>query len=127
MQEGGITFTVRAMASGYMYSQSETFVYSRDLDEATGLAVDAEQEEVVWNKVENATSYVVEIISGEESYKIDAGNATRYSLKEYKGELTIKVTPVAKGYNSPQAATVTYNKTSLPTPCLLYTSDAADE
>jgi len=78
--------------------------------------VDAEQEEVVWNKVENATSYVVEIISGEESYKIDAGNATRYSLKEYKGELTIKVTPVAKGYNSPQAATVTYNKTSLPTP-----------
>lgn len=116
MQEGGITFTVRAMASGYMYSQSETFVYSRDLDEATGLAVDAEQEEVVWNKVENATSYVVEIISGEESYKIDAGNATRYSFKEYKGELTIKVTPVAKGYNSPQAATVTYNKTSLPTP-----------
>ncbi len=116
MQEGGITFTVRAMASGYMYSQSETFVYSRDLDEATGLAVDAEQEEVVWNKVENATSYVVEIISGEESYKIDVGNTTRYSLKEYKGELTIKVTPVAKGYNSPQAATVTYNKTSLATP-----------
>lgn len=116
MQEGGITFTVRAMASGYMYSQSETFVYSRDLDEATGLAVDAEQEEVVWIKVENATSYVVEIISGEESYKIDVGNATRYSLKEYKGELTIKVTPVAKGYNSPQAATVTYNKTSLATP-----------
>jgi len=26
MQEGGITFTVRAMASGYMYSQSEMFV-----------------------------------------------------------------------------------------------------
>lgn len=116
MQEGGITFTVRAMASGYMYSQSETFVYSRDLEGATGLAVDAELEEVVWNKVDNATSYVVEIVSGEESYKIDVGNATRYSLKEYKGELTIKVTPVAEGYNSPEAAAITYNKTSLPTP-----------
>lgn len=116
MQEGGITFTVRAMASGYMYSQSETFVYSRDLEGATGLAVDTELEEVVWNKVDNATSYVVEIVSGEESYKIDVGNATRYSLKEYKGELTIKVTPVAEGYNSPEAAAITYNKTSLPTP-----------
>lgn len=116
MQEGGIVFTVEAVADGYMTSKSSAFTYSRDLDNVTGLKVDAAKEQVSWNRVSGAFSYVVEIKKGDTTTKVNVGAKTSYSLKEYSGELTIKVYPVADGYNAPEGVSVKYTKANLATP-----------
>ncbi|MBQ9728263.1 MAG: leucine-rich repeat protein [Clostridia bacterium] len=116
MQEGGIKFTVKAVANGYVTSESETFEFSRDLTAVTGLTVDAANEQVSWKRVDNALSYVVEIKIGETTTKVNVGAATVYSLKEYSGDMTIGVYPIAAGYNSPTATQVTYAKANLATP-----------
>lgn len=116
MQEDGIVFTVEAVADGYMTSKSGTFAYSRDLKNVTGLKVDAAKEQVSWDRVSGAFSYVVEIKKGDTTTKVNVGAKTSYSLKEYSGALTIKVYPVANGYNSPDGVSVNYTKANLATP-----------
>lgn len=116
MQKGGIKFTVEAMAEGYGTSVSETYVYERNLEAVTGLAVNASTGEVGWNRVPNATSYIIEITVGGKTYTIDVGANTMYSLKDFTGALTIKVYPVAKGYNSSEAQSLEYTKETLAAP-----------
>ena len=115
MQKGGIKFTVKATADGYFESVSETYAYSQDLAAATGLAVDTANEQVSWAAVANATSYKVEISSGANTVT-ETVTDTTYALKNYTGALTIKVTPVANGYNSPDAAEIKYVKATLASP-----------
>ncbi|MBQ8291711.1 MAG: leucine-rich repeat protein [Clostridia bacterium] len=116
MQKGGIKFTVKAVANGYVTSESETFEFSRELTAVTGLMVDEANEQVSWKRVSNALSYVVEVKIGDNTTKVNVGADTVYSLKAYSGEMTISVYPIAAGYNTPDAATVTYNKTTLAMP-----------
>ena len=116
MQEGGITFVVEAQKAGWLSSVSETFVYSRDLEEVSGLKVDETTDQIVWNSVNNATSYVLEISQGDNTETYTLNTTDRYSLKGYTGELTIKVKPVAKGYNSPAATEITYTRAALAMP-----------
>lgn len=121
MCPGGIQFQVTAVAKGYANSVSEVFSYSRDLDAVTGLKVDTATDKVVWNAVAGATSYVVEIVKGEVTTKVEV-SSTNYALGAYTGALTIKVTPVAKSYNSPEAVAVEYAKPKLVTPSNVVTS-----
>ncbi|MBQ7368682.1 MAG: InlB B-repeat-containing protein, partial [Clostridia bacterium] len=116
MQKGGIKFTVKAVANGYMTSESAEFSFSRELDNVTGLSYDAAKAQVSWNKVDNALSYVVEVKKGDATTKVNVGTDTYYSLKEYSGELTVKVYPVAAGFNSPEGVSETLTKATLATP-----------
>ncbi len=115
MQKGGIKFVVKAVAEGYMESVSEEYAYSKDLAAVNGLAASADGQQITWTAVENATSYKVEIIV---DGKVETATVTETScsIKYYSGEMTVKVTPIAAGYNSPDAAEFTYVKTTLATP-----------
>ncbi len=105
MQEGGIRFTIRATANGYAPSEA-TFVYERHLDAVTGVAV--QDDVLTWNAVAGASFYNVTIngttvpVSG-----------TSLSLKDRAAaKYEISVVPVARGFNSPAAATLSYQKNS---------------
>ena len=111
MKEGGIEFTVTATARGYSSSTSSTFVYERKLDKVTEIVVDAATETVTWTAVEGAAYYLVEI-----GDKTVVAYLPTCSIKNFAGELTIKVTPVTDGFLSPEAATTTFTKTTLATP-----------
>lgn len=109
MQEGGIVFTVTAVAEGYASSQA-TFAYERRLGEVSQLT--ASEDTVRWVAVKNATSY--EVTVGNSTYSV---TGTEFSLKSFdKGDYRITVTPKAKGYNSPAPSVVQYNKTNLAAP-----------
>lgn len=113
MQKGGITFTVKAVAEGYVTSTSATYSYEKNLDAVTGLAYDDANDQFVWDVVANAKSYVVEV----NGVEFPASTNTYFSVKDYNaGEITIKVYPVAKGYNSSEAVSLTCNKVRLQTP-----------
>ena len=115
MQKGGIKFIVKAAAEGYMESVSEEYAYSKDLVAVSDLAVSEDGQQVTWSAVENALSYKVEIVIGD---TVDSVIITEnsYCIKNYSGEMLIKVTPIAAGYNSPDAAELPYNKLSLAAP-----------
>ena len=112
MQKGGIKITVTATAKGYADSVSKTFVYEKNLDAITSVTYDAASDAFVWFPVENATSYFVELTYGDKTYSANIGNKTSFSLANYSGALTVKVTPVTEGYNSPDATTTTFTKTA---------------
>ncbi len=113
MQKGGIKFTVKAVADGYLTSESEVYTFERNLDAVSGLAYDEQTDKFTWSAVANAQTYVVEV-NGQE-YEPTAN--TYFSVQDYDaGDLTIKVYPVAKGYNSSEAVSLTYKKTRLKTP-----------
>ncbi len=119
MKEGGIKFTVTAVADGYASSVSSTFVYNRVLAQVEGFKLDESTQTLSWNAVANATNYVVSIKCGNASHDhsyVDNGSKTSYSLKECYGDIVVNVYPATKGYNSPVASTYTYNKTNLATP-----------
>ena len=112
MQKGGIKVYVEAKANGFVSATSEVCRFERNLDAVKGVVINGN--ELVWNTVDKAISYVV-VIDGKE-YNVGAVNS--YSLKSVaSGEHTVGVYPVAKGYNSPEATTVApYNKVQLATP-----------
>ena len=126
MNNGAITFVVKAQAEGYVTSTSEEFRVDRTLGSVDGIAVDADTDVVSWNAVDHATSYVVTLVSGEkEVFSGNVGSARTFDLKTYdKGNYTVKVTPVALGWNSPAAAETTYNKARIATPVGLYLAEA---
>ena len=112
MTEEGIVFVVKAVADGYVTSESEAYVFERHLDKVTGLGVKAEDETIVFDKVTNAKYY---------EYQINDGEWTRYdgavSLKEMaQGDIVVRVRAFAHGYNSSEVAEFTYAKTRLATP-----------
>ena len=112
MTEEGIVFVVKAVAEGYVTSESEAYVFERHLDKVTGLSVKAEDETIVFDKVTNAEYY---------EYQINDGEWTRYdgavSLKEMaQGDIVVRVRAFAHGYNSSEVAEFTYTKTRLASP-----------
>lgn len=117
MREGGITFVVTTTANGYASSVSRVFVYERNLSKATGLTYDNETDTLSWNATANATTYLVTVTINGETETIDVGSSTSYNLKNYpSGAITLGVIPKAAGYNSPEAATCSVNKTTLAVP-----------
>ena len=113
MPEGGIRFTVTAVADGYASSTSRTFVYNRMLGEVTGLMVNEETQTLVWNSVAGAVRYIV-TVNGE---AVNNGARTSFSLKSYApGTLEISVRAETNGYNTAAASTISYQKTSLAAP-----------
>ena len=111
MKEGGIEFVVTATARGFASSVSTTFVYEKKLDAVTQITVDAETDTLVWTPVNSAAYYLVQV--GEMVERV-YGNT--YSLKNFTGDLTIKITPVTAGFLSPEAAVHTYKKATLKAP-----------
>ena len=112
MQEGGIRFTVVATANGYMESVPQTFVYERNLAAVENLIYDAAADRFLWDVVENATAYMVTITVGGKTIEINNGTTNYISTAMYSGEMSISVTPVTEGYNTPAAATATHTKTA---------------
>lgn len=106
MKVGGITFTVKAVAAGKATSVA-TYTFDRTLKKAENLAYNAENGLLTWNAVREAAEYVVFV--GEDEYNV--GNATRFSLKNYSGELAVKVVCKTDGYNS-SVAELAVNKTA---------------
>ncbi|HBF14798.1 MAG TPA: hypothetical protein DDW30_03780, partial [Clostridiales bacterium] len=105
MKKGGITFTVTAVANGYA-SSTVTYTYERNLDAVKGLKV--QDDILTWNPVSGATFYWVTV--GDETFTV-LGNS--FSLSAFKdASYSIGVTPVAHGFNSSEAATLTYEKKS---------------
>ena len=105
MKKGGIKFVIKAYAEGYAPS-STTFIFDRSLDKVANL--DIEDDIVVWDDVEGAAYYTVKV--GEETYNITDNS---FSLKNMGAkEYSVSVTPVASGYNSPEANTISYKKTT---------------
>lgn len=122
MKEGGIKFTVTAEADGFAASTPRTYTYNRMLAQVSGLMVDEATQTVGWDAVPNATSYVVSVVCGDSSHVhqlVNNGNKTTFSLKDcvaHADGIKISVYPVSAGYNTPEASTITYNKTALPAP-----------
>lgn len=117
MQPGGIRFVVTAVANGYLSSVSEEYVYNRTLSPIGNLTFDEGRQLLAWDPVENAAGYVVSVGNGETEYVTEnIGNRTSYSLKQYTGDIVVNVYPATKGYNSPEASTLTLRKTMLATP-----------
>lgn len=112
----GIEFTVTAQAHGYVESVSEKYVYTRNLDKVENVTVDGDNDEVVWDSVENATSYVVKVVADNKTVTVNVGDVNSYSLKYFTGEITVQVTPVAYGYNAVASEAVVYNKSKLAAP-----------
>ena len=110
MQEGGIKITVTAKASGYASSVSETYIYNKVLDAIGNVVYNAQTDTFVWNAVPAATSYVVTVKVGENTYTFDNGSSTSFSVAGFTGDITVSVKPVNAGYNSPAATTATCSK-----------------
>lgn len=117
MCEDGIKFYVTATAGGYASSVSDAFVLVRNLDAVGGLTVNTESDVVTWEAVKNATNYTVEVTVNNKTEKFDVGAVTEFSLKNYgAGDITVKVTATAKGYNNSQSAQTIYNKKHISAP-----------
>jgi len=128
MQEGGIKFTVTASARGYASSVSETFVYERNLGAIEMLEYDEDNAVFTWSKVDKALYYEVEVVNGDKTDVYSVTN-TSFALENYKGEITVSVTPKAEGYNSPEAATYTcsINRLTAPTGIKQYSGNAGEK
>ena len=114
MKEGGIKFTVTAVAEGYVSSTSDAYYFDRSLAAVTGFKV--ENDTATWNAVEGAEGYTVEITQGNSLITKNVGNETSYSLKFYTGNMTVKVYANKADYNSSSSDAVAYNKTTLAAP-----------
>ena len=112
MKADGIKFTVKAVADGWITSQSEEYVVVRNLN-ATTITVDKATETASWTAVENATSYDVSING---TVVATGVQTTSFDLKGYApATLAIKVTAKAHGYNA-SVAEISYEKKTLLSP-----------
>ena len=111
MQEGGIKFTVTAEAAGYASSVSETFVYEKKLSAVSGIAYNKGTDSFVWDFVADAAQYRIELTTADGTFTFTTV-ANSFSLADYTGNVTIKVTPVTDGYISPAATEANCNKTA---------------
>lgn len=112
MQVGGITFSVVATAEGYADSTpSRVLAFEQNLASVGTVTYDAATDSFVWNAVANATAYEVVVTVGTETYTFKTAG-TAFSLANYTGSVSVAVTPVADGYNSPAAVNATADKTA---------------
>lgn len=117
MQEGGIVFTVTAVADGYAPSVSQKFVYDRTLGEVSQLVFDEASETLNWTAVNGASNYVVKVSYDNDTVTYNNGTATNFSLKGFDAKkLTVSVAAQTKGYNVGKAATYEYDKKTLAAP-----------
>lgn len=122
MPADGIKFTVTAVANGYASSTSEVFVYKRALEAVDGLRTDESTQTVHWNEVYGADYYMVSVNCSNSAHNhefVNNGSKLSISLKEcgpIVSGITVKVYPVAKGYASPEASEIKFNKVNIPTP-----------
>lgn len=116
MKEGGIVFTVTAMAEGYAPATT-TFVYDRLLAQVSGVSFDSASETLSWAQVVGATNYVVAVTVGGQTYTYNNGTSNSFSLKTFaQGEISVAIVPQSYGYNSPEATVYNYTKTTLSAP-----------
>lgn len=115
MKEGGITFTVTAVAKeGYRNSVSATYTFDGSLATPENFVLDGTNEKLSWSAVKYADYYLLTINDGE---AINMGTKTSFDLKGYaKGEYTIKLVAVGRGFNNSVAATATWTKSTLASP-----------
>ncbi|MBQ7408027.1 MAG: InlB B-repeat-containing protein, partial [Clostridia bacterium] len=112
MQEDGIIFIVKAVAENFIASSSVPYAFEQSLAAVEGLTV-TQEGMLVWNAVENATAYVVEI----NGKAVNVGNVTEYSIANLAaGQVSIKVQAVAKAYNAGAAAELGYEKEAMAAP-----------
>ncbi len=105
MKEGGIEFTVKALANGKATSVA-AYTFDRTLAKPENLSYNATTGKLTWNAVREAADYIVTV--GEEAYNV--GNKTEFSLKGYTGDLEISVVCKTDGYNTSAAATLALTK-----------------
>lgn len=115
MKEGGITFTVTAVAKeGYRNSVSATYTFDGSLATPENFVLDGTNEKLSWSAVKYADYYLLTINDGE---AINMGTKTSFDLKGYaKGEYTFKLVAVGRGFNNSVAATATWTKSTLAAP-----------
>lgn len=115
MKEGGITFTVTAVAKeGYRNSVSATYTFDGSLATPENFVLDGTNEKLSWSAVKYADYYLLTINDGE---AINMGTKTSFDLKGYaKGEYTFKLVAVGRGFNNSVAATATWTKSTLASP-----------
>ena len=115
MKEGGITFTVTAVAKeGYRNSVSATYTFDGSLATPENFVLDGTNEKLSWSAVKYADYYLLTINDGE---AINMGTKTSFDLKGYaKGDYTIKLVAVGRGFNNSVAATATWTKSTLAAP-----------
>lgn len=112
MQAGGIKFSVVAAAEGYANSiPSVVLVHEQSLASAGTVTYDSATDSFVWGAVANASAYKVTLTVGTETYTFKT-TGTTFSLADYTGSVSVSVTPVADGYNSPEASTAAATKTA---------------
>lgn len=114
MPKDGISFAVTAKAEGYLDS-TQTFVFFLGFGAVDDVKL--ENGKLVWNAVENAGKYLVEIsadgINYTSTYVTEASfDATGLDA----GKLYVKVTPVAEGYYSEPATAKQLEKKTLALP-----------
>ena len=125
----GIKFTVTAVADGYASSVSDTFTYKQVLDSVEGLAYDSVTETVNWKPVLNAAYYMVSVNCGNALHNhgyINNGTLTYIDVREcsvVEGKITVKVYPVTKGFASPDASSIEFEKVRLSTPSGILVND----
>ena len=116
MQKGGIVFTVEAVSKNYASSKA-TIAYERNLEKAEDIKVTNDL--VTWTAVDGANYYIIKI--GDKTYNVFG---TEYSLKQLAaGKYNISVKPVAKGFNSPDEAALSYDKTTAALPADIRLAD----
>lgn len=109
MQPGGIKFTVTAAAAGYASSVSQTFTYDKTLSAIGTVVYNEATDSFVWDAVANASGYKVEVVCGGKT-TVFTVPTTYFNLASFSGEVTVKVSPVCDGYNSPAATIAAFNK-----------------
>ena len=114
MKEGGIEFTVKALANGKATSVA-AYTFDRTLAKPENLSYNATTGKLTWNAVREAADYIVTV--GEEAYNV--GNKTEFSLKGYTGDLEISVVCKTDGYNTSAAATLALTKETPASPANL--------
>ena len=122
MQEGGIVFTVRAVASGYAPSVSR-FVYGKGLYAVQNLAYDADTQVLSWSAVDGITNYrvILQCENADHTHALSLNNGLQTSicLKEYDlcdADTTVRVYAEINGYRAGEEAELTFTKPCLATP-----------
>lgn len=115
MPNTGIRFVVTAKADGYVSSTSKEFVCYRELGEVTNVTVDPDTQTLLWDAVENATSYKVTILTQNGQTYTYTTSSNVLAIDSFYGNLSFTITPVAQGSYA-KTTEYEYHKTSLVTP-----------
>ncbi len=122
MQEGGIRFTVKAVAANYAPSVSE-FTYGKGVYDVKNLAFDEDTQIFAWDAVDGITNYRVHVSceNAEHKHGISVNNdkKTSFCIKEYEfcdAKTTVSVHAEIKGYKAGAAAELSLSLARLATP-----------